>query len=100
MNKARSLNKASEVRSRGEKIARFAATSTGGAAGASLVYDVEDIGTFGDIEAVGRYLPTELDRDEKMILQKMQCVSYIIDLIFCRRSSDSTFCLWRRYCWL
>ena len=65
MNKARSLNKASEVRSRGEKIARFAATSSGGAAGASLVYDVEDIGTFGDIEAVGRYLPTELDRDEK-----------------------------------
>ena len=65
MNKARSLNKASQVRSRGEKVARFAATSTGGAAGASLVYDIEDIGTFGDIEAVGRYLPTELDRDEK-----------------------------------
>ena len=55
MQKANSLNKRA-------KIGRFAATATGGAAGASLVYDVEDIGTFGD---VWKALPTELDRDER-----------------------------------
>ena len=58
MRKANALNKAA-------KTARFAVTATGGAAGAALVYDVEDIGTFGDIESVGEYLPTALDRDER-----------------------------------
>ena len=55
MQKANSLNKVA-------KVGRFAATATGGAVGAAMVYDVEDIGTFGD---QWRWLPTELDRDAK-----------------------------------
>ena len=43
-------------------VGRFAATTTGGAAGAALVYDIEDIGTFGDIFEDS---PTALDRDAK-----------------------------------
>jgi hypothetical protein len=35
--------------------------ASGGAAGAATVYDIEDIGTFGDISS----LPTELDRDAR-----------------------------------
>ena len=51
--KANELNKTA-------RYAKYAATSVGGAAGAALVYDVEDIGTFGDIApAIG----TGLDRD-------------------------------------
>ncbi len=44
------------------RVGRFAATATGGAVGAAMVYDVEDIGTFGD---VWKALPTELDRDAR-----------------------------------
>ena len=43
-------------------VSRFAATTTGGAAGAALVYDIEDIGTFGDSVD---FLGTGLDRDSK-----------------------------------
>ena len=39
---------------------KFAAVAVGGAAGETLVADVEDIGTFGDVFEGG---PTELDRD-------------------------------------
>ena len=45
--KANELNKLA-------KYGRFAATSIGGAAGASVVYDIEDIGTFGDMVQVGQ----------------------------------------------
>ena len=44
---------------RASKYARYGVISTGGAAGAALVYDVEDIGTFGDLFEKG----TNLDRD-------------------------------------
>ena len=47
-------------------IGKYAAVSTGGAAGAALVYDVEDIGTFGDMLGGPGGLPsTDLDRDQK-----------------------------------
>jgi hypothetical protein len=49
---ANKLNKAS-------KVARYGAITTGGAAGSAVVYDVEDIGTFGDLFEKG----TNLDRD-------------------------------------
>ena len=51
--KANELNKAA-------RYSKYAATSLGGAAGAAAVYDIEDIGTFGDI-APG--IGTGLDRD-------------------------------------
>jgi hypothetical protein len=51
--KANELNKAT-------RYSKYAATSIGGAAGASLVYDIEDIGTFGDVANV---VGTGLDRD-------------------------------------
>jgi len=47
---------------RSAKAGRFVATTTGGAAGAALVYDIEDIGTFGDIFEGSA---TSLDRDAK-----------------------------------
>jgi hypothetical protein len=51
--KANELNKTA-------RYTKYAATSLGGAAGAAAVYDIEDIGTFGDIApGVG----TGLDRD-------------------------------------
>ena len=59
-NLAKGQAKASEL-NRGARVARFAATTTGGAAGASIVYDVEDIGTFGDVLGAG----TDLDRDQR-----------------------------------
>ena len=52
--KANDLNKLN-------RYSRFAATSIGGAAGASIVYDIEDIGTFGDM--VGG---TDLDREARL----------------------------------
>ena len=51
--KANELNKAT-------RYSKYAATSIGGAAGAALVYDIEDIGTFGDVANV---VGTGLDRD-------------------------------------
>ena len=51
--KANELNKAA-------RYSKYAATSVGGAGGAALVYDIEDIGTFGDV-APG--IGTGLDRD-------------------------------------
>ena len=51
--KANELNKTA-------RYSKYAATSVGGAAGASVVYDIEDIGTFGDV-ASG--IGTGLDRD-------------------------------------
>tara|TARA_X000001388_G_scaffold52760_1_gene38517 strand:+ start:816 stop:4604 length:3789 start_codon:yes stop_codon:yes gene_type:complete len=59
-NLAKGMRKADQL-NRGARLGRFAATATGGAAGASLVYDVEDIGTFGDVFDLG----TGLDRDAK-----------------------------------
>jgi len=51
--KANELNKTA-------RYSKYAATSLGGAAGAAAVYDIEDIGTFGDVApAIG----TGLDRD-------------------------------------
>ena len=43
-------------------IGRYAATSTGAAAGSAFIYDIEDIGTFGDVFEGG---PTEIDRERK-----------------------------------
>ena len=54
INKARDLNKRS-------KKFRYAAAIAGGAAGETLVADVENIGTFGDMFGGG---PTKLDREE------------------------------------
>ena len=54
INKARDLNKKS-------KKFRYAAAIAGGAAGETLVADVENIGTFGDMFGGG---PTKLDREE------------------------------------
>ena len=51
--KANELNKAA-------RYSKYAATSVGGAAGASVVYDIEDIGTFGDVANI---VGTGLDRD-------------------------------------
>ena len=51
----------SKAAKRASQVGRFATVAAGGSAGAALVYDIEDIGTFGDISA----LPTELDRDER-----------------------------------
>ena len=53
--KTKDLNKLSGTQ-------RFAAIVAGGAAGETLVADVEKIGTFGDLFEAG---PTELDRDVK-----------------------------------
>ena len=61
----KNLQKAKEQTAKLNKaagVSRFAATTTGGAAGAALVYDIEDIGTFGDSV---NFLGTELDRDSK-----------------------------------
>ena len=52
--KANDLNKLN-------RYSKFAATSIGGAAGASIVYDIEDIGTFGDM--IGG---TDLDREARL----------------------------------
>ena len=60
----KNLQKAKEQAAKLNKAAgvgRFAATTTGGAVGASLIYDIEDIGTFGDSFNIG----TDLDRDQK-----------------------------------
>ena len=62
---AKNLSKGQQQAGKLNKLAgvgRFAATTTGGAAGAALVYDIEDIGTFGDIFEDS---PTALDRDAK-----------------------------------
>ena len=58
-NLLKGAQKANEL-NRAARYSKYAATSVGGAAGASVVYDVEDIGTFGDI-APG--IGTGLDRD-------------------------------------
>ena len=54
INKARDLNKKS-------KKFRYAAAIAGGAAGETLVADVENIGSFGDLFGGG---PTKMDREE------------------------------------
>ena len=54
INKARDLNKKS-------KKFRYAAAVAGGAAGETLVADVENIGSFGDLFGAG---PTKMDREE------------------------------------
>lgn len=61
---AKNLSKAQQSANnlnRASKIARYGAITTGGAAGAAVVYDIEDIGTFGDLFEKG----TNLDRDLK-----------------------------------
>jgi len=58
-NLLKGAQKANEL-NRTARYTKYAATSLGGAAGAAAVYDIEDIGTFGDIApGVG----TGLDRD-------------------------------------
>ena len=58
--KANELNKKA-------KFGKYAAVSLGGAAGASIVYDIEDIGTFGDMLGGPGGLPsTDLDREAKV----------------------------------
>jgi hypothetical protein len=59
---AKNLSKGQQAANKLNKSARYArygAITTGGAAGAAVVYDVEDIGTFGDLFEKG----TNLDRD-------------------------------------
>ena len=51
----------SKAAKKASQLGRFATVAAGGSAGAALVYDIEDIGTFGDISS----LPTDLDRDER-----------------------------------
>ena len=58
-NLLKGAQKANEL-NRAARYSKYAATSVGGAGGAALVYDIEDIGTFGDI-APG--IGTGLDRD-------------------------------------
>jgi hypothetical protein len=58
-NLLKGAQKANEL-NRAARYGRYAATSLGGAAGASIVYDIEDIGTFGDM--VGG---TDLDRQTR-----------------------------------
>jgi len=58
-NLLKGAQKANEL-NRTARYSKYAATSVGGAAGASVVYDIEDIGTFGDV-ASG--IGTGLDRD-------------------------------------
>jgi hypothetical protein len=58
-NLLKGAQKANEL-NRAARYSKYAATSIGGAGGAALVYDVEDIGTFGDV-APG--IGTGLDRD-------------------------------------
>ena len=58
-NLLKGAQKANEL-NRTARYSKYAATSVGGAGGAALVYDIEDIGTFGDI-APG--IGTGLDRD-------------------------------------
>jgi len=56
--KNKNISKAARI---ANKTGRGAVVASGGAAGAATVYDIEDIGTFGDISS----LPTELDRDAR-----------------------------------
>ena len=56
--KNKNISKAAQI---ANKTGRGAVVASGGAAGAATVYDIEDIGTFGDISS----LPTELDRDAR-----------------------------------
>tara|TARA_R100001443_G_scaffold109_1_gene427 strand:- start:1505 stop:5284 length:3780 start_codon:yes stop_codon:yes gene_type:complete len=56
--KNKNISKAAQI---ANKTGRGAIVASGGAAGAATVYDIEDIGTFGDISS----LPTELDRDAR-----------------------------------
>ncbi len=56
--KNKNISKAASI---ANKTGRGAVVASGGAAGAATVYDIEDIGTFGDISS----LPTELDRDAR-----------------------------------
>ena len=58
-NLLKGAQKANEL-NKGARFGKFAAASLGGAAGASIVYDIEDIGTFGDM--VGG---TDLDRQSR-----------------------------------
>ena len=58
-NLLKGAQKASEL-NRTARYAKYAATSVGGAGGAALVYDIEDIGTFGDSAS---FIGTGLDRD-------------------------------------
>ncbi len=59
-NLLKGAQKAGEL-NRAARYGRYAATSVGGAAGASVVYDIEDIGTFGDM--IGG---TDLDRKARL----------------------------------
>ena len=65
----KNLQKAKEEAARlnrNARVGRFAATSVGGAAGAALIYDIEDLGTFGDMVGSPGGLPsTDLDRDQR-----------------------------------
>ena len=58
---ANKLNKRTSELSGKEKVVRFGVAVAGGAAGETLVGDVEDIGTFGDSFKIG---PTQLDVEE------------------------------------
>ena len=58
-NLLKGAQKANEL-NRTARYSKYAATSVGGAAGASVVYDIEDIGTFGDVASS---IGTGLDRD-------------------------------------
>ena len=62
--KNKNISKAARI---ANKTGKGAVVASGGAAGAATVYDIEDIGTFGDISS----LPTELDRDARKIVQMM-----------------------------
>ena len=69
-NLQRGLKKAKELRKNPPKLTtgqNIAAVALGGAAGETLVGDVEDIGTIGDVFEAG---PTELDRDVQADPQK------------------------------
>ncbi len=64
-NLLKGAQKANEL-NKGARFGRFAATTLGGAAGASIVYDIEDIGTFGDMLGAPGGLPsTDLDRETR-----------------------------------
>jgi hypothetical protein len=55
----KAARKANELNTRA-KVGRFAVGITGAAAGEAFVFDIEDIGTLGDVFEAG---PTELDRE-------------------------------------